>query len=368
MNTSHKIVLLLVFSAFYSCGNTNNDIAENASESAGYCIDETFKKSLVIEQPIKKKITEDISLTGSVETNPDKVIHFVSLVGGIISKTYFSLGDTVKKGQVLAEIRSTELSALDAEFQSLNSQIKVAEVKLLSVERMFKDEISSQKELIEAQTELAILKSERQKVASNLNIFSASSGKDVFLIKAPKTGIITDTSIATGTQISAEGAPLFTISDLSEIWVLVNVYATNIESIQAGIEVNISSLSYPDEIFKGTIKTISQVLDNEAKVLKARVVLNNEDLKLKPGMLVDVVAEKKFDSDGISISTDAMVFDQNQNFVVVYKTDCDVEIRKVELLNSNKKETFLISGLQENEKIISKKQLLIYEQLKNFQN
>ena len=368
MNTSHKIVLLMAFTVFYSCGNINKDIAENTSENTKYCLDETFKKSVVIEQPIKKKITENISLTGSVETNPDKVIHFVSLVGGIISKTYFTLGDTVKKGQVLAEIRSTELSALDAEFQSLNSQIKVAEVKLLSVESMFKDEISSQKELVEAQTDLDILKSERQKIKSNLNIFSASSERGVFLIKAPAAGIITDTAISKGTQISAEGEPLFTISDLSEVWVLVNVYATNIESIHAGIEVNISSLSYPDELFKGTIKTISQVLDNEAKVLKARVVLDNKDLKLKPGMLVDVVAEKEFDRDGLSISTEAMVFDQNQNFVVVYKTDCDMEIRKVELLNSNKKETFLVSGLEENEKIISKNQLLIYEQLKNFQN
>ena len=252
--------------------------------------------------------------------------------------------------------------------QSLNSQIKVAEIKLLSVEAMYKDEISSQKDLIKAQTDLDILKSERQKIKSNLKIFSASSEKGVFLIKAPASGIITDTAISTGMQISAEGDPLFTISDLSEVWVLVNVYATNIESIQAGIEVNISSLSYPDETFKGTIKTISQVLDNEAKVLKARVVLNNKDLKLKPGMLVDVVAEKKFDRDGLSISTDAMVFDQNQNFVVVYNTDCNLEIRKIDLLNSNKKETFLVSGLQENEKIISKNQLLIYEQLKNFQN
>lgn len=368
MNTLHKIGLLTAIISIYSCGNTNKDIAENKSEVVKYCIEESFKETLKIEKTREEKVRETISLTGSVETNPDKIIHFVSLVGGIISNTYFSLGDSVKKGQVLAEIRSTELSGLDTELKVLNSQIKVAEIKLKATESMYKDDISSQKELIEAQANLDILKSEREKIQSNLNIFSASSEKGVFLIKAPSAGIITDTFISAGTQISAGGEPLFTISDLSEVWIMVNVYATNIKNIHPNMNVNITSLSYPNEVFNGEITSISQVLDKEAKVLKARVVLNNENLKFKPGMLVDVKVDREINLIGVRIPTDAVVFDQNQNFVIVYKDNCNVEIREVEIMTTNSKETFLGSGLSNNEKIISKNQLLVYEQIKNFQN
>ena len=98
MNTLHKIGLLTAIISIYSCGNTNKDIAENKSEVVKYCIEESFKETLKIEKTREEKVRETISLTGSVETNPDKIIHFVSLVGGIISNTYFSLGDSVKKG------------------------------------------------------------------------------------------------------------------------------------------------------------------------------------------------------------------------------------------------------------------------------
>ena len=134
------------------------------------------------------------------------------------------------------------------------------------------------------------------------------------------------------------------------------------------MNVNITSLSYPNEVFNGEITSISQVLDKEAKVLKARVVLNNENLKFKPGMLVDVKVDREINLIGVRIPTDAVVFDQNQNFVIVYKDNCNVEIREVEIMTTNSKETFLGSGLSNNEKIISKNQLLVYEQIKNFQN
>jgi membrane fusion protein, heavy metal efflux system len=84
-------------------------------------------------------------LTGAIEPNPDKVIHFVSLVGGIISNTNFSLGDKVTKGQVLAELRSTELSELQSQSKTILSQIKVAEKNLQSMQSMFDDGIASKR-------------------------------------------------------------------------------------------------------------------------------------------------------------------------------------------------------------------------------
>src|SRR5690554_6865686 len=282
--TTYFIWLGLIFFGFLGCKHHEMEVPE---ENDPYCLEGSFKEQIEFKVADIQPVTEGIHLTGAVETNPDKVINFVSLVGGIISKTNFSLGEEVTEGQVLAELRSTELSSLESELARLESQIKVAQKNLTAIQSMYDDGISSKKDLTEAKSELAIFKSEKQKVKTNLDLFSASAEKGVFQIKAPTSGIVTAKTISPGTQISAEGEPLFTISDLSEVWIMVNIYATNVQNVATGMEVNITTLSYPDVTFKGKINAISQVLDSEAKVLKARIVLENKDLKLKPGMLVD---------------------------------------------------------------------------------
>ncbi len=360
--TQHLIWLCWLALASYGC---TDKTPTSGVEDQQYCLDESFKEKLEFQAATVQPVTEGIHLTGVVETNPDKVIHFISLVGGVVSKTYFSLGEEVKKGQVLADLRSTELSSLKSEQENINIQIQVAQRRLQSVQSMYEDGISSEKELLEAQSELDIFKAEGQKIASNLDIFSGSAERGVFQIKAPTSGIITAKSIASGSHIIAEGEPLFTISDLNEVWVMVDIYATNVQHIETGMDVNISILSYPDTIFKGKIGAISQVLDSEARVVKARVVLENKDLRLKPGMMVDVIALKDKNINAIGIPTDSLVFDDNQNFVVVYKEDCDLEIRKVEILSSNNGTTFIDTGLSENDRVVSKNQLLVYEQLNN---
>ncbi len=356
--------LLLLLLCLVSCDNADNTIPSPKRQR--YCLGQTFKASIRTTTVQSEPVTQSIPLTGAVEPNPDKVVHFVSLVSGIVSQTFFSLGDKVTKGQVLAYLRSSQLSDLEAQLKIIDAQISVATKKLQSMQAMFDDGVASHKDLTEAQSDLAIVKAEADKIRSHLQLYSASSEQGVFLIKAPATGIITAKSIAAGTQISANGDVLFTITDLSEVWVLVNVYASNVTNISIGMGVSIKTLSYPNEEFKGTIAAISQVLDADAKVMKARVVLPNADLRLKPGMIVDVAAVRHLETHAISIPTSAIIFDANQNYVVVYRSDCDLEIRQVEVLLKSNGTTYISAGLRKDEQIVVNNQLLIYEQLKNF--
>ncbi|WP_434037616.1 efflux RND transporter periplasmic adaptor subunit [Formosa sp. 4Alg 33] len=367
MKTQHIIITIGLFSFFLFSCEKKEKIAEKP-DKVQHCLGKETLQKLEFTQPSLSAVVEGIPLTGAVEANPDKVVNFVSLVSGVISKTYFSLGDKVTKGQVLAELRSTELSALKAELKNLDSQILVARKNYEAKQSMFKDEVASQREVLEAQSDLNIHIANKDRVESNLNLFSASSEKGVFQIKAPASGYVTSKEIATGTQISTEGEPLFTISDLSNVWVMVNIYATNVKNIQNGMEMDIKTLSYPDKIFKGKVTAITHVFDSEAKVLKARIVISNKDIALKPGMLVDVMALNNKNTQAFSIPTSSLIFDNNENFVVVYKDDCNQEIRNVKTLNSSNGTTFIDNGLNENDKIVSENQILVYEQIKNFQN
>src|SRR5690606_32740555 len=238
-----KYTLIPLFCAFsFLLTNCKEKEVEIAEKTDSYCLNDDFKTQIEISEVKSENITEKIHLTGQVEANPEKVMEFTSLVNGIIVKTYFSLGDKVTKGQVLAELKSTELSSLQAQLATINSQIEVGERNLKAAEEMYSDGISSQKEILEIKNELEAHKSEKIRISTDIELYSGSTQKGVFLIKAPASGIITSKSISNGKQITSESEPLFTISDVNEVWIMANIYATNINEIKTGMNVEITAL------------------------------------------------------------------------------------------------------------------------------
>lgn len=345
-----------------SCSQKEEKTQRNTEN---FCLNAELKERIEIDTVKKLPVTENLSLTGTITYNTDDVVQFSSLVGGLITNAYFSLGDYVKKGDVLAEIKSTELNSLQAEQKSLEAQLQVANRQLQSTQSMFDDGIASQSELVQANSEVSILKYSLENVEQNLSLYSASNEKSVFQIKAPVTGYIVSKNVSPGMQIAANDAPLFTISNLSKVWVMVNVYPANLKDIHEGMDVTITTPAYPNQTFTGKITVISQVFDAEEHVLKARIVMNNTDLKLKPGLTADILINKK-DSDTkmAAVSAQALIFDNNQNYIMVYNDDCHIERRQINPTVKNREFLYFENGLNEGEKVIVKNHLLIYEQLK----
>jgi len=365
-NKNMKLILnsTLVVSLLFSC--TEEKKVEISKEKKSYCLDEQF--TLETAHPKRQLMINEIPLSGSVEPNPDNVIHFSNLVNGIIVGTSFSLGDYVKKGQVLAKVKSTELSEWKSKQRILASQLTVAKHEYKAIQSMYDDGIASMKQLNQAASDVVSLESELEEVSSNLQLYNASPETGVFLIKAPSSGYITEKNITQGMHVSAYNESLFTISELNEVWVQINVYASNLQSITEGMEVTIRSLSYPDITFTGKIDALSHVLDSESRVIKARVTIQNKDLLLKPGMFVDVMAKQVTDKEVLTIPTSALIFDNNQNYVVIYEDACNLKTRKVEYIGQINGTCYISDDLSTNEEIIVKDHLLIYEQIKNFKN
>lgn len=329
-----------------------------------FCLSEIMKAKIQLDTVRSLTITETVHLTGNVEYNSDRVIDFVSFVGGVIKNTYFTLGDPVKKGQLLAEIESAELSGLLAQKRSQIAQILVAKRELDSHSGLYRDHVVSQKDLVAAQSNVEILEAELENIEAQLNLYSASSERGVFQIKAPSSGIIVRKNISTGMQISANSEPLFTVSDLDEVWIMADVYAGNVPFIKENMNVAINAIAYPDELFMGKINTLSQVFDAENRVLKARIVMSNAANKLMPGMFVDVLVEKETGKVATAVPSSALIFDNNQYFLLIYKDDCEIEVRVVNPLVENADTVFFESNIEIGERIITKNNLLIYNQIK----
>jgi cobalt-zinc-cadmium efflux system membrane fusion protein len=312
---------------------------------------------------ISEPVTQSIRLNGQIEYNPNQVVRYASLVNGLITKTNFSLGDKVSKGQVLAEIRSSELTDLTSQKRTLESRLTVAKRAQTLAESMFNDRMGSERELVEAQSEVDVIGAEIDKIRDNLALYNASSEKGVFQIKAPVSGYVVESNISTGTQISGSDSDLFTISDLSDVWITTNVYAVDLPFVKKGMKAVIKSKAYPDETFEGVISEISQVFDPQERVLKARIRMPNKDLKLKPGLTIEAVVRKDASGEAVGVPAKALIFYNNENYLLIQKPDLSLEPRKVTIHVKDNDRVFIKDSIVAGEKVVTDNQLLLFSEI-----
>ena len=362
MFKSTRSILLLLSMALIisSCYEKTEEVSRQEAE-ASPVVPHEISTYTTVNEPV----TQSIRLNGQIEYNPNQVVHYASLITGIITKTYFSLGDKVTKGQVLAELKSSELTDLMSQSKTLTSQLTVAKRKLAIAESMFGDRIASEKDLFEAQSEVDILKNEMEKIQSNLSMYNASAEKGVFQIKAPVSGYVVENNISGGTQISGNDSDLFTISDLSDVWITTNVYAVDLPFVQKGMKAFIKSKAYPDETFDGVISEISQVFDPQERVLKARIRMPNKDLKLKPGLTIEAVIRKNSTEMAVGVPAKALIFHNNENYLLIQKQDNSLEARKVAVDVKDNDRVFFKNGIASGEKVVINNQLLLFSETLN---
>ncbi len=362
-----KYIIAIPFSVLMAVTGCTEKKQEENTKQESYCISKELKKDLKLVRVDMRSVEESITLTGEVESNSDKTVPYVSLVDGVVIETYFSLGDYVKKGQVLATVKSVSLNEMQDDTQTLQAQLAVAKRKLASVESMYKDDIASQKDLQEARAEVEILQSNISKTKKNMQLYSA--GKGNLQIKSPADGYVIEKNVSNGMPVTAGGEQLFTISNLDKVWVMANVYATNMRHVYVNQPVVVKTLAYPDESFVGKIDAISQVFNENERVLKAKIIMDNNNMKLRPGMSADIVLPiNSQDKTAMAIPPKALIFDNNQSYVIVHKTDCSLEVRPVTEISTNSQYIYVEGNLKPGENIIASNGLLIYENLKNQSN
>lgn len=308
---------------------------------------------------------QEISLTGKIDYDPDKIVNYVPLVNGVVERTYFSTGDKVQKGQKLIDFRSTELSSLYSDFVILEAEVKVAEREMERVRSLYEDNMLSEKEYFEAQSKLRQTQASLQKTRTDMAVFDINDESGTFSIKSPMTGYIVEKNVASGSTISSGSEPLFIVADLSTIWVIANIYAGDLGFVHEGMEASFTILSYPGETFHGKINNISQVFDPEEKTLKARIIMKNDEFKFKPEMTTLVKLKNENNIKLISIPDDAVIFDNNKYYVVIETSSGNFDIRGINIHGHSKGNTYVLSGIDENENIVIKNQLLIYAGLNN---
>ena len=164
-------------------------------------------------------------------------------------------------------------------------------------------------------------------------------------------------------RFKVDGAqPFFTIANLEEVWVMANVFESDIAKIKTGYDADIKVIAYNDRVFTGKVDRIFSMLDPQSRVMKVRIKIPNKNNLLKPEMFAQI--NIKYDDGDLQvpmIPAHAIIFDKNKNFVMVYKNKCDIETREIEVQETIGDNAYIKSGLRPGERIISKYQLLVYD-------
>jgi len=354
--TMAMMIMIILFGQ--SC---KNHIA--STDNTAYILPDSLIKTLQFDTVRISPLINTITLSGKVSFNEDNVVKIYSMVSGNCQNIKVMLGDYVHAGEILGIIKSSEMAGFSNDLINAKTNLKVAKENLDATQDMFKSGLASQKDIITAKATYEQAQSELNRTKSVLHINGGNTNGN-YIVRSPISGFIVEKLVTNDMAIRADdNTNLFTISDLKNVWVIANVYESNISSIHLNDSVNITTLAYPGKIFKGKINKIMNVLDPTNKVMKVLIELPNPRYLLKPEMFANVTVTNHVNQSACCVSSSAIVFDHSQNYVLVYHNNTDIETIPVQVINTLGNKTYISGKVKQSDRVIASQTILIYEAL-----
>jgi len=337
----------------------------NGGDRKAYIIPDSLLKLMKIDSVKAGPMTNSLTLTGQVDFNQDSVINIYPMISGVVEEIKVVLGDYVKAGQVLGIIKSAEMSQFSSDLLNAQTNLRVATMNLEKTKDMYRSGLASKTDSLSAAVTEQQAKAELIRVQRVLKI-NGDNTQGEYIIKAPINGFIVQKMVNNNQSIRGDnGGPLFTISDLKDVWIWANVYESNAGNIHQDDNVDVSTLSYPDRIFKGKVNKIMQVLDPASKAMKVRISIANPDYVLKPQMFASVTITNTKSESALYVPTSSMIFDNSRYYVLLYRGKGRADITSVQKVSTLGKRTYLSEGVKLNDRVIASDALQIYSELNN---
>src|SRR5882757_3745419 len=359
--TAFITVLVLFGLMLQGCHHAEN--ADDQKEQK-FEVTDTLLNSLLIDTVKEASALSEINLTGSIAPDENKTVKIFPMVSGVAQDVHVQLGDVVSQGQTLAIMKSAEMAAFTKDYISAEADVRSAKRTYESTQDLYKSGLASQKELEQAQSDYQKAVAEGKRAGAVISI--NKSNANGYEVKTPLSGYVVEKNLTNNTQVRADNSQnLFTIADLSTVYVLVNVYESDISKIQAGDPVKITTLSYPDKTFEGKIDKIDNMLDPDNKAMHARIRIGNPGNLLKPGMFANILIKAKSGESLPEVNSRALVFDNDKNYVIVVDGKAKVHIKPVNIAKTVEDRAYISKGLKPGDRVIASRQVYLYESLKD---
>ena len=343
-------------------GGVNNS---NSPELFTIPQDQMSHVQVLLVQPTT--LTRSLRLTGAVAYNGFRTTPVITQVSGPVSRVVVVPGQKVTQGEPMLYVASPDYSQLrtnylkaiaayalaqksNARAQDLYQHHAIAEQ---NVEQAQSAEVQASGDLIAAQAALKVMG-----VSDPDALVKAPPSFEV-PVKAPIGGLVVEQDVSAGQLIQPGTTQCFMISDVSTVWVLVNVYQKDLPYVRVGDQVTIQTDTYP-EVFHGRIAYVAASLDPSTRTLQARIETNNPGEKLKRDMYVVATVNAGTIQNAIALPDAAVLRDsENQPFVYAVASANQFGRRSVTLGESLNGQTQITSGLKAGDRVIGNGSLFL---------
>jgi cobalt-zinc-cadmium efflux system membrane fusion protein len=316
-----------------------------------------------------------IEATAAIELDGDRVAKISARSSGRLVKIVASQGDAVKTGQALAWFDSPELGQAWAEYTKSKGRTELARKNLEREETLFSKKISPEKDVFKAKQDLAEAEADLTFAQEKFHLLGidveqsrnkqGGNQHPLIAVTSPISGSVLERAATQGEVVSPE-KPLFTVADLSKLWVIIDIYEKDLGRIKSGTAVKVSTTAYAEKSFRGFISYLGEVVDEKTRTVKARVEVENANRLLKPGMFATVTIDAKGmqTQKAIMIPEEAVFLDGSKNYVFIQTAPEKFEMREIAAGRTLGKRLEVIRGLTKGEPVAVKGAFILKSELK----
>jgi len=324
------------------CGSSKSDPAaeapppaqvENQQDSNVFQVDhpEQFPPFAAVGH----NAASQLSATGAVSPDIARTVPVISLASGRVVDIRARLGDTVQKGQLLLRVRSDDVSGGYSDYRKAVADELLARKQLTRATDLFAHGAIAEADLEAAQDGEDDAKVTLETTAEHLRLLGNDPDHPTGIVDiyAPISGVITDQQVTNAAGVQGLSSPNpFTISDLSYIWIVCDVYENVFPSVRLGETADIKLNAYPDQILKGTISNIGAILDPTIRTAKVRIEVRNPGF-IRPGMFATAIFHGQKQEVHTTIPSTAILHLRDRDWVFVPAGDN--KFRRVEIVTGN---------------------------------
>lgn len=365
------IVLLLLFFQV-SCKKPTTEVAgteeHGHDEHEEISAVEVAKERLEIiglktEKLERKIVSQHINATAEIQFNANKLFRVSPRIQGKVIEILADFGDEVAGGQKLAVLDSIELGEARSIYIRAKTKMEVAQANYEREKGLREKGISSEKEMLDAKGEYFMVKSEFEAAENKLHLLGLSEDDirsivsqlhsvEHFPLLSPYKGTVIEKHITLG-EMTAPEKPLFTISNLDVLWIILDIYEKDLARIDLGQHVEIYVSAYPDNEFKGLITYISSVVNEATRTVKVRVEIDNSKRTLKPGMFAKAKIVTGEPEEIFTVPLSAIQRLQDKEVVFVDKGKNLFECCPVKTGREFKTDIEVLEGVKEGERVVT---------------
>jgi cobalt-zinc-cadmium efflux system membrane fusion protein len=305
---------------------------------------------------VEHRATSQLVVTGVVAPDIARTVPVISIATGRVVEIKARLGDTVKKGQLLMRVQSADIASAFSDYRKAVADEKLANIQFERAKLLYDKGAISLNDFQTAEDVENKAQVDVDTTAEHLRVLGSplDHPSGIVDISAPVSGVITDQQVTNAAGVQGLSAPAnpFTISDLSYVWIICDVYENNLPQVHLGEYADIRLNAYPDKLLKGRITNIGPILDPTIRTAKVRLELANSGL-MKVGMFVSATFHGEKEETYAAVPAAAILHLHDRLWV--YTPVGEKKFRRVEItagddLPGGMRE--VTSGLKPGEKVV----------------